>query len=187
MTPTATAGSTVPEGASADARKPVLEIRDLSIVYREGDVDVKAVDHVEPCVGAGRDGRSRRRERVRQVDPGARPVPALAPTSGDHRRQRCLPWESSREEGVEILDQSSRDLRKLRWREISIVFQSAMNALNPVLRIRDQLGDVLDAHLDLNRERSASASRACSTLSGSRVSGCAATRTSSRAACASGS
>ena len=37
------------------------------------------------------------------------------------------------------MEQSSRELRKLRWREISIVFQSAMNALNPVLRVRDQL------------------------------------------------
>ena len=55
-------------------------------------------------------------------------------------------------EGVEILDQTARQLRALRWREIAIVFQSAMNALNPVLRIRDQLGDVLDAHLDVGRE-----------------------------------
>ena len=30
----------------------------------------------------------------------------------------------------------------------SIVFQSAMNALNPVLRIRDQLLDALEAHVD---------------------------------------
>jgi peptide/nickel transport system ATP-binding protein len=49
------------------------------------------------------------------------------------------------------MEQSSRELRKLRWREISIVFQSAMNALNPVLRVRDQLGDAIDAHLKLGR------------------------------------
>jgi peptide/nickel transport system ATP-binding protein len=53
--------------------------------------------------------------------------------------------------GVDLSLQPSGELRALRWREIAIVFQSAMNALNPVLRIRDQLGDVLDAHLALGR------------------------------------
>ena len=51
-----------------------------------------------------------------------------------------------------MLDLSPRELRALRWREIAIVFQSAMNALNPVLRVGDQLGDVIDAHLQLDRE-----------------------------------
>ena len=39
----------------------------------------------------------------------------------------------------------------MRWREIAIVFQSAMNALNPVLNIHDQLTDVIRAHLALSR------------------------------------
>jgi peptide/nickel transport system ATP-binding protein len=53
--------------------------------------------------------------------------------------------------GVDLMEQTSRELRKLRWREISVVFQSAMNALNPVLRVRDQLGDAIDAHVKLRR------------------------------------
>ena len=53
--------------------------------------------------------------------------------------------------GVDLMEQTARELRKLRWREISVVFQSAMNALNPVLRVRDQLGDAIDAHLKLSR------------------------------------
>jgi peptide/nickel transport system ATP-binding protein len=40
----------------------------------------------------------------------------------------------------------------LRWREIAIVFQSAMNALNPVLRVGDQLRDALDAHVRFGGE-----------------------------------
>jgi peptide/nickel transport system ATP-binding protein len=52
------------------------------------------------------------------------------------------------------------ELRRLRWREIAIVFQSAMNALNPVLSVRDQLLDAIHAHLrmprDEARERAAS-------------------------------
>src|SRR6202035_774595 len=52
------------------------------------------------------------------------------------------------------------ELQQLRWREVSIVFQSAMNALNPVLNVRDQLLDVIHTHLriprDEARERAAS-------------------------------
>ena len=39
----------------------------------------------------------------------------------------------------------------MRWREIAIVFQSAMNALNPVLRVQDQLLDAIHAHLKVPR------------------------------------
>ena len=46
--------------------------------------------------------------------------------------------------------QTGAQLRKLRWREIAIVFQSAMNSLNPVLRVSDQLLDAVGAHLPLS-------------------------------------
>ncbi len=52
---------------------------------------------------------------------------------------------------VDILAESKEELRGLRWREIAIVFQSAMNALNPVLNVRDQLVDVMHAHLQISR------------------------------------
>ena len=48
---------------------------------------------------------------------------------------------------VDILDASVADLRRLRWREVAIVFQSAMNSLNPVLTVQAQLTDMLAAHL----------------------------------------
>jgi len=44
------------------------------------------------------------------------------------------------------------ELRRLRWREIAIVFQSAMNALNPVLNVRDQILDAIHAHLRVSRD-----------------------------------
>jgi peptide/nickel transport system permease protein len=47
---------------------------------------------------------------------------------------------------VDILSLSEEELRKFRWEELSIVFQSAMNALNPVLTIGSQIDDVLRAH-----------------------------------------
>ena len=59
-----------------------------------------------------------------------------------------------REDGgtTDILGLDGRELRAFRWQEISMVFQGAMNALNPVHRIGSQLEDVfLDHKAGLNR------------------------------------
>ncbi|MGE0325421.1 MAG: ABC transporter ATP-binding protein [Polyangiaceae bacterium] len=48
--------------------------------------------------------------------------------------------------GKDLLALSEDELRRVRWRDASLVFQSAMNALNPVLRISEQLTDVMLAH-----------------------------------------
>jgi peptide/nickel transport system ATP-binding protein len=47
---------------------------------------------------------------------------------------------------VAILDADPAALRRLRWSEVAIVFQSAMHALNPVLTVESQLTDVIAAH-----------------------------------------
>jgi peptide/nickel transport system ATP-binding protein len=47
---------------------------------------------------------------------------------------------------VDLLAADEHGLRALRWSQISVVLQSAMNALNPVLSIKSQLTDVLRAH-----------------------------------------
>ncbi len=49
-------------------------------------------------------------------------------------------------EGRDILKMDDETLSDFRWKKISIVFQSAMNALNPVMKIRDQLTDVMLKH-----------------------------------------
>ena len=43
--------------------------------------------------------------------------------------------------GIDLAGRSETALRRYRWREIAIVFQGAMNALNPVRRIRDQVAE----------------------------------------------
>src|SRR5258708_20008070 len=48
---------------------------------------------------------------------------------------------------VDLLDLDEPELRRLRWSQIAVVLQSAMNALNPVLSIGTQLTDVLQAHV----------------------------------------
>jgi peptide/nickel transport system ATP-binding protein len=128
--------------------EPLLEVRDLSIVY---DDDVIAVDHVSLALGRGETvglagesgcGKSTLALGLCRL---LRPPAVITSGSVVYRGSRLATG------GVDLMEQSSRALRKLRWREISIVFQSAMNALNPVLRVRDQLGDAIDAHLKLGR------------------------------------
>ncbi len=47
---------------------------------------------------------------------------------------------------IDILQLSPAELRAFRWSEISIVFQSAMNSLNPVMNIGTQIMDALQTH-----------------------------------------
>jgi oligopeptide/dipeptide ABC transporter ATP-binding protein len=143
--------ASTPQGPPPADPRPVLEIRDLSIVYRGGEQPVKAVEHVNlalapgETVGLAGESGSGKSTLALGACRLLRPPAVITGGSVVYRGSRVAA------EGVDLLDQNAKELRKLRWREISIVFQSAMNALNPVLRIRDQLGDVLDAHLDIKR------------------------------------
>lgn len=47
---------------------------------------------------------------------------------------------------VSILDLSLPQIRKFRWKKVSMIFQSAMNVLNPIARIEDQFIDTFQAH-----------------------------------------
>ena len=49
--------------------------------------------------------------------------------------------------GIDLVPKSDNALRRYRWREISIVFQGAMNALNPVRRVRDQIAEPIEERL----------------------------------------
>jgi peptide/nickel transport system ATP-binding protein len=49
-------------------------------------------------------------------------------------------------DAVDILQLTPGELRTLRWSELAMVFQSAMNALNPVMTVGSQIMDVLHAH-----------------------------------------
>ena len=55
---------------------------------------------------------------------------------------------SVRFNGVELRSLPAEELRQHRWRDISVVMQSAMNALNPTLSIGAQLADACRAHTD---------------------------------------
>jgi oligopeptide/dipeptide ABC transporter ATP-binding protein len=129
---------------------PVLDIRDFSVVYRTRGADVRAADHVNLAlypgevvglVGESGSGKSTLAYGACRL---LRP-PALI-TGGSIRyagRRLAQP--------ADILQMRPDELKQLRWREIAIVFQSAMNALNPILNVRDQLVDVIHAHLKMSR------------------------------------
>ncbi|WP_407542411.1 dipeptide/oligopeptide/nickel ABC transporter permease/ATP-binding protein (plasmid) [Deinococcus radiomollis] len=55
--------------------------------------------------------------------------------------------------GQDLLALSSEELRQVRWREYSMVFQASMNILNPVLRVREQVFDAMQAHGVTDPER----------------------------------
>jgi oligopeptide/dipeptide ABC transporter ATP-binding protein len=132
---------------------PLLDIRGLKVAYRGSDGDVAAVRGVDlalhpgTVIGlAGESGCGKSTlayGAVRLLRP-----PALI-TGGQvtyHGRRVAGP------DGIDVLAATAGQLRELRWREIAIVFQSAMNALNPVLRIGEQLTDALRAHLPMSGE-----------------------------------
>jgi peptide/nickel transport system ATP-binding protein len=55
--------------------------------------------------------------------------------------------------GEDLVGKSAEQLRRFRWRNVSMVFQSAMNALNPVLRVGDQFVDAMRAHERIDKRR----------------------------------
>jgi oligopeptide/dipeptide ABC transporter ATP-binding protein len=54
--------------------------------------------------------------------------------------------------GIDLVAKSDNALRRYRWREIAIVFQGAMNALNPVSRVRDQVAEPIELRLGVRRD-----------------------------------
>jgi peptide/nickel transport system ATP-binding protein len=53
--------------------------------------------------------------------------------------------------GVDLVQKGDAGLRRIRWREISIVFQGAMNALNPVRTIGEQIAEPIEERLGATR------------------------------------
>jgi len=117
----------------------LLDVKNLEVRYMTAQGPVKAVDHVSFSLEAGEvvglagesgSGKSTIAHAILRI---LRP-PALI-TGGQVLFG-----------GRDTLAMQDDELEKFRWQEVSIVFQSAMNALNPVMRVREQLVDVLQHH-----------------------------------------
>ena len=88
--------------------------------------------------------------------------------------------------GIDLVPKTEKQLARYRWREISIVFQGAMNALNPVRRVGDQIAEPIEIRLGQPRESSRKRAAELLDLVGIPKKRATRTRTSSPAGCASG-
>jgi peptide/nickel transport system ATP-binding protein len=59
--------------------------------------------------------------------------------------ERALP----KRKRAKYIEQTMRDIR---WKEISMIFQSAMNAFNPVYKVGDQIGEAILAHENVSKD-----------------------------------
>ena len=113
---------------------PLLEVDDLRTYFTLGTDTVRAVDGVsfrleqgEALGIAGESGCGKTTLAISLV----RLLPGNARIRGGAVRLY----------GIDLVQKSETALQRYRWREISLVFQGAMNALNPVQRVGDQIAE----------------------------------------------
>ena len=119
--------------------EPLLSVRDLCVDYITPDGAVRALERISLDVAKGEVvgvagesgcGKSTFGQALLRI----LPAPAVI-TGGEVIF-----------EGRNLLKLSEAELRAVRWTRLSMVFQSAMDALNPVLTVGEQLADTLEAH-----------------------------------------
>ena len=125
--------------------EPLLEVTDLSVEYATGAAAVRAVDHVSFTVGPGEFlgvvgesgcGKSTMLFAVGQL---LSPPGEVVGGKVDFH-------------GQDMVRLNPGELQHMRWRDYSVVMQSAMNALNPMKSIGAQFKDTLEAHGSLSAE-----------------------------------
>jgi oligopeptide/dipeptide ABC transporter ATP-binding protein len=132
---------------------PILEMSNLSVAYQSEGGDVRAVEQVNlslhPGEVVGLCGESGSGKSTLAYGATRLLRPPAVVTGGSVRYYGRRITQGGNP--VDILALNKKELHALRWREIAIVFQSAMNALNPVLRVQDQILDAIQAHLKMSR------------------------------------
>jgi microcin C transport system ATP-binding protein len=120
---------------------PLLEVRDLSVTFRQDGRTVPAVRKVSFSVGKG--------ETVALVGESGsgKSVTALATVGLVQGRPEVT--GSVRYAGRELVGASEGDLRRVRGNDISFIFQEPMTSLNPLHSIERQLGESLSLHRGL--------------------------------------
>ena len=124
----------------------LLEVTNLSMHYDTLDGNVDAVKNVSFTVNSG--------ESFGLVGESGCGKTSVAMTLLQLQPDNSVITEGSiKLEGKELIGLSENDLRKVRWDSISIVFQGAMNAWNPVIKIGEQIREAMREHYPQNSKQ----------------------------------
>jgi peptide/nickel transport system ATP-binding protein len=118
---------------------PLLDVRDLTVAFATARSQVKAVDgvsfHVNPGETLGLVGESGSGKSVTAFS-----ILRLLQPPGKITGGQVL------FEGRDLLQLSEPEMRRVRGARISLIFQEPMTALNPVMRVGDQIAEALTVH-----------------------------------------
>ena len=159
---------------------PLLDVRHLTVQFGAAALLPPAVDdvsfHVAPGETLGLVGESGSGKSITAFS-----ILRLLPPAG-----RIIGGEV-RFEGRDLLPLDEREMQAVRGARISLIFQEPMTALNPVMRVGEQIAEALYVHGHARATRRASRPWSCSTRcrSRSRAPGRASIRISCPAACGS--
>src|SRR5437762_7713096 len=131
--------------AAADVRSamaeavPLLDVRDLTVEFSTRRGTVRAAEHVDIAVGRG--------DTVGMVGESGsgKSVTSYAVMRILDRAGRIAKG-SVHFTGLDLRASSENDMRNLRGREISMIFQNPRAALNPIRKVGRQIEDVLNQH-----------------------------------------
>ena len=120
--------------------QPLLDVRDLSVAFRQGSHESVAVDHVSFSIDRGQ-------------------CVALVGESGSGKSVsalsvlKLLPYPTAfhpsgriRFKGQDLLAMNENEIRGIRGNDISIIFQEPMTSLNPLHTVGAQIGEVIELH-----------------------------------------
>ena len=117
----------------------LLEVENLRVYYDTDAGQVKAVDDVSFTL--------RRGERMGLVgESGSGKTTMAMALMRLHKPPAIIAGGTVLLDGVSILDLNDEEMRQTRLRDLALVPQGAMNSLNPVYRVRDQIVDGIKHH-----------------------------------------
>jgi peptide/nickel transport system ATP-binding protein len=143
--------------------EPILSVRNLSIVYEARRGQVQAVRNVSfdvergealALIGESGSGKTTIGLGLMHLLPTTAKI-----IGGSIIYRRLANGSGPAGSKTEVLNLKGGNLRQFRWHECAMVFQSALNALNPVLRISEHFVDTAKAHGYLSGSRETSALR----------------------------
>ena len=118
----------------------LLTVENLGIGYQTGKGLLKAVDGVSFTLEAGRSLGLVGESGCGKTTIGMALMGLLPPNGRITKGSIVL-------DGIELSALDEDELRKVRWSKVSMIFQAAMNALNPVRRISEQMLEAIQTHL----------------------------------------